>query len=174
MKWRSIISKFTQLDMKIKIISIIFVVAILFFTLPEYNKPNTKSDNLSNDIQTLKNTTEKNLSEKLSKIVGVTKAEVIITYEDDGVIEYVTEDKKTEKADSEEGKKTSVQTQVEKKPVISGDKNIIIKSRKAPAIKGVCVFYSGGSDGLTVERLYSAVKGSLGVELHKIEVVLVK
>jgi stage III sporulation protein AG len=49
-----------------------------------------------------------------------------------------------------------------------------VKNRKTPEIKGVCVFYSGEDTPTARERLYSAVKGSLGVELHKIEVVLVK
>ena len=66
---------------------------------------------------------------------------------------------------------TSTETQTERKPVYDGEKNVIPKTQYMPEIKGVCVFYSGKDDSITEDKLYRAVKGSLGVGIHKAEVI---
>ena len=57
---------------------------------------------------------------------------------------------------------------------IIGNKNIVAKTQYMPEIKGVCIFYSGIYSKKTEDKLYRAVKGALGVELHKIEVIHTK
>jgi len=168
-----LIEGFKALDKKLKIVGIIFVVAVVFVLIPTSG---TKKSQIRDDInlEAIKRETEKNLSVKLSKIIGVEKAEIVITYENDGVYEYQTDDKSSLKTENEDGKKTSHQTQLEKKTVFDGGKNTIIKTRKMPEIKGVCIFYSGENSDLIHKSLYSATKGSLGVELHKIEVINIK
>jgi stage III sporulation protein AG len=171
LKIKPLTDLFFKLDKKIRYVVVIIAAALIFFMLPDFSKPSSAS---KTTLTAVKSDSEKRLGERLSTIVGVTRAQVFITYADDGEIEYVTEDKANTKTDSEDNGKTSSQAQNEKKPVLGGDKNIIVKNRKTPDIKGVCVFYSGEDTGIVRERLYSAVKGSLGVEPHKIEVVLVK
>ena len=168
-----LIEKFKTLDKKLKIVGLIFVTAVVFVLIPTSEGKRSHLKNEVN-IESMKKETEKSLSVKLSKIVGVNKAEIVITYENDGIYEYQTDDKANLKTDSEEGKKTSHQTQIEKKTVFDGGKNTIIKSRKMPGIKGVCIFYSGENNDQTRKNLYNAAKGSLGAELHKIEVIHIK
>jgi len=167
------IKRLKKLDKKIKFVGIIFIAAIFFVLIPtSAPKKNTEKNEIS--IEDLKNKTEKELGIKLSKITGVDHAEILVTYLNDGVYEYQTDDKSSIKNDNDDEKKTSLQTQIEKKTVFDGGKNIIIKSRKMPEIKGVCVFYSGNQDEKTTERLYNATKSSLGIELYKIEVIHIK
>ena len=159
-----------KLDNKIKIVGFLFLVAIILVLMPSQVKKAPKKN--GTEVEALKTDTEKALSEKLSKISGIEKADVMITYENDGVFLYQTDDKINTKEDNDE-KKSSSQAQTERKTVFDGGKNTIIKSRKMPEIKGVCIFYSGKKDILTEKSLYNAVKGSLGVELHKIEVIYI-
>ena len=168
-----LIEGFKALDKKLKIVGIIFVAAVVFVLIPTPGaKKPQPGDNINAEV--IKKETEKNLSGKLSKIVGVEKAEIVITYENDGVYEYQTDDKSSLKTENDNDKKTSHQTQTEKKTVFDGGKNTIIKSRKMPEIKGVCIFYSGENSDRIHKSLYNAAKGSLGVELHKIEVINIK
>lgn len=166
-----IISKFSKLDIKIKIVIIIFIVGIIFILIPQNGKgaKNNQSETRINVEQV-----EKKLGENLSKLVGVKKAIVQITYENDGEIEVVTEDKLNSKTDIENGKKSSASTQIDKKPVYNSEKNIIIKERKLPTIKGVCVYFVGDNTEEVQKKLYDATKNSLGVELHKITIVEMK
>ena len=167
-----LIEKFKAVDNKIKAAGIIFLVAIIFILVP--TGKNTVSEKTNMNFEVIKKETEKELSIKLSKIVGVERAEIVITYLNDGILEYQTDDKIDMKNDKENEKKTSHQTQIEKKTVFDGGKNTIIKSRKMPEIKGVCIFYSGDENEKTIKNLYSAARGSLGLELHKIEVINIK
>ena len=167
------IDKFKALDRKIKIAGIIFIAATIFVLMPSSSPKNERVKNNS-DIEILKKETEKELNIKLSKITGVDKAEIVITYLNDGFYEYQTDDKSSIRNDDDDGKKTSLQTQIEKKTVFDGGKNTIVKSRRMPEIKGVCIFYSGNEDEKTKLNLYNAAKGSLGIELYKIEVIHVK
>jgi stage III sporulation protein AG len=171
MKIKPLADLFFKSDKKIRYAAVIIAAALIFFMLPDFGKPARQQKTAAPAVRA---DYEKKLGERLSAIVGVNRAQVFITYADDGEIEYVTEDKANTKTDGGDGGKTSSQEQNEKKPVLGGDKNIIVKNRKTPEIKGVCVFYSGEDTAAARARLYSAVKGSLGVEPHKIEVVLVK
>lgn len=166
-----IISKFNKLDNKIKIVIIIFIVGIILMLIPQNGKIQKNSQtNAQINVEKV----EKKLAENLSKLVGVKKAVVQITYENDGEIEVVTEDKLNSKTDTEAGKKASSSTQIDKKPVFNSEKNIIIKERKLPTIKGVCVYFVGENTEEVQKKLYEATKNSLGVELHKITIVEMK
>lgn len=163
-----ILNKFNKIDNKIKIIIVVFIVGILFVLIPTNSKMK-KSDMIDVKMDTAK--IEKKLSDNLSKLVGVKKAVVQITYENDGEIEVVTEERINNKTDADGNTKTSSSTQIDKKPVFNAEKNIIIKERKLPTIKGVCVYFVGENSEEVKQKLYDATKNSLGVELYKITIV---
>jgi stage III sporulation protein AG len=163
-----ILSKFNKIDNKIKIVIVVFIVGIIFILIPTNGKT-PKASKLDPQMDPAK--IEKKLGDNLSRLVGVKKAIVQITYENDGEIDVITEDRVNNKIDTEEGKKTSQSTQIDKKPVFNSEKNIIIKERKLPTIKGVCVYFVGENSIEVQNKLYEATKNSLGVELYKITIV---
>ena len=86
----------------------------------------------------------------------------------------MTEEKTMLKKSKNSNETNNTETQIDKKPVFDGNKNIVAKTQYMPEIKGVCIFYSGNYSKKTEDKLYRAVKGALGVELHKVEVIHTK
>lgn len=128
----------------------------------------------SSEIYEVREKEEKRLEKILCKVGGVKTASVLISYSNNGITEALTEEKSVLRNSKSLSEINNTETQTEKKPVFDGDKNIVSKTQYMPEIKGVCVFYSGTEDKETEDKLYRAVKGALGVELHKVEVIHTK
>ena len=180
MKFMSMFSNFFNKenteDKKIKpavFLLICGLVAILFsgfFT----SSPSKKEEKNEPQIKDIRSVEEKRLGKMLCRIDGVKDAVVLISYKNSGVTEAMTEEKNVLKKSQNSKETSNTETQLDKKPVFDGNKNIIVKTQYMPEIKGVCIFYSGINSKKTEDKLYRAVKGALGVELHKIEVIHTK
>lgn len=133
------------------------------------NKPEETEN--STQIFDVRTTEEKRLEKILAKVSGVKSVTVLISYNNNGTTEALTEEKTVLKNSKSLNEINNVETQTEKKPVFDGNKNIVAKTQYMPEVKGVCIFYSGSKDEETENKLYRAVKGALGVELHKVEVI---
>ena len=180
MKFMSVINSFfnkeNKEDKKIKpavFLLVCGVVVILFsgFFSPS---PSKKEEKNEPKIENIREKEEKRLERMLSQIDGVKDATVLISYKNSGVTEAMTEERTVLKKSQNQKETSNTETQLDKKPVFDGDKNIVAKTQYMPEIKGVCIFYSGISSKKTEDKLYRAIKGALGVELHKVEVIHTK
>ena len=153
----------------------LLIVGLIILVFPTQNsKKGLGKENTAYelDIISYRENEERRLSDIFSDIVGVEKAQVIITYSDNGYIEVLNEEKTVMKKNENISSVSEFET--EKNPVYNNDKNTVVKKRHSPTISGVCIFYKGDDNKTTRDRLFRAAKGALGTESHKIEIVLTK
>lgn len=151
-------------DNKVKWIVILFLIGSLLLFFPTSEKKQASSESDWNKINQT-NPTQKELEKLLSDFTGH-KVKVLISYADSGEVEVISE----ESTDAEASPESS-RLQTDRKPVLDNDKNIMIKKRYQPDIKGVCIFYFGAYDTSVEAALCRSAAGALGAELHTVEVV---
>ena len=130
------------------------------------------------DIEIYKNMlTSKNLEDILSKINGVGKVKVYITYSQTSqIIPMYNEDisqKDTQEADTQGGTRKVVETDTKKEIVYdekSGTKTIITQSIVSPKIEGAIITAEGGNNTNTKANIIQAVEAVTGLPTHKIQV----
>ena len=123
----------------------------------------TKTGN-SPDMEEVRKKTEKELEVFLNKIEGVSDADVMIAYRDSGSVKFG----KNIKSNSSQGGSAYDSQIVMKRS--GGEESPVRERDEMPGIKGVAVIARGRAEiAPTVER---AVKSALGVEIHKIEVIM--
>ena len=113
----------------------------------------------------------KEIEKMLLHIPGVSKAYVLISYEDDGKVEYAYDSK----GDSFKKEGGGQQETADHKMVItrqSGEEKPVVVRQISPGIKGVTVIVQGTEETALKYKVYNAVKSALGVDTHKIEVIL--
>lgn len=154
---------------KLILIAAVFTVGIFLLIFPTETKEAPVSAEGFFDIEKIRKQEEQRLEKMLSQVKGVEEATVYISYKDSGSIDVVNEEKDITKKNSDDK-----ELQTERKPVYNSNKNTVIKKITSPCINGVCVFYKGDDSKNTKENLSKAVKGALGVEIYKIEVVVLK
>ena len=103
----------------------------------------------------------------LTDITGK-KVKVLVSYADSGNVEVISEETVTQETKSATG---DMQQKRDQKPVLDANKNIQIKNKYQPRIKGVCIFYFGPYEKETEALLYKAAHGALGADLHTVEVI---
>ena len=168
MKWLSPLKKYwanSPKNLKIKLIAMLFVISILLLMFPASSKKtsNPQPKNMINQ-QSLP---IDELEALLTDITGK-KVEVMVAYADSGDVEVISEETVTKETKSVTG---DVQQKRDEKPVLDANKNVQIKNRHPPKIKGVCIFYFGPYEKETEALLYKAAHGSLGADLHTVEVI---
>ena len=177
MKFMSIFNNFlNKEDKKIKPAVFLLMCGVIVILLSGFfssSPPKTEEKN-EPQIKDFRSNEEKRLQKMLCQIEGIKDAVVLISYKNSGITEAMMEEKTIYKKNGNSNEINNTETQMDKKPVFDGDKNIVAKTQYMPEIKGVCVFYSGISDKKIEDKLYRAVKGALGVELHKVEVIHTK
>lgn len=121
--------------------------------------------------------TSKNLEDILSKINGVGKVKVYITYSQTSqIIPMYNEDisqKDTQEADTQGGTRKVVETDTKKEIVYdekSGTKTIITQSIVSPKIEGAIITAEGGNNTNTKANIIQAVEAVTGLPTHKIQV----
>ena len=132
--------------------------------LPDYNY-----DTVKTKIEEGKNI--------LSKINGVGKVKVYITYSQTSqIIPMYNEDisqKDTQEADTQGGTRKVVETDTKKEIVYdekSGTKTIITQSIVSPKIEGAIITAEGGNNTNTKANIIQAVEAVTGLPTHKIQV----
>lgn len=133
----------------------------------------TKEENNS----TSQNDIVSNLEEILSKINGVGKVKVMITYSETSktvpVYNEESTEENTEETDSEGGTRKVTQTDVKKEVVYEEDDNgkkLITQSIISPSIEGAIVTAEGAGDPTVKTNIIQAVGAVTGLATHKIQV----
>ncbi len=169
MKWFTPLKSFwtkRPKNQRIKLIVMLFILAFILLMFPQTptkKASNSQPANMMNqpDLQA------EELEALLSELTG-NKVRVMVAYADSGELEIVREETTTADTKTATGE---TQHTTDQKPVLDANKNIQIKNKHQPRIKGVCIFYFGPYERETEDLLYRAAKSSLGADLHTVEVV---
>lgn len=150
---------------KIKLILMLFILGIIFLLFPSSEKKASKTQpaNMINQ----QNLPTQELQTLLTEITG-NEVKVLVSYADSGTVEVISEETITSETKNSNG---VIQEKKDRKPVLDGNKQVQIKNKQNPRIKGVCIFYFGPYQQETEELLYRAAKGSLGADYHAVEVI---
>lgn len=164
-EYKEIINKIKE-NKKIKTVLILLFAGILLIT---FSKSPEKKEEIKStyeeEILISRKETEEQLKKLLLSIDGVKKVEVMISFSDMGIKEYY----KDETEDFNESKSKTDKKIVFKK--YEGNEIPVLKREIYPEIKGVtvvadCVLKNAD------ELIFKAVKGSLGTDSHKIEIII--
>lgn len=172
------------------IILIVTIIAINFILNDgkseeiESNDPNkrlatTQDTNTSNDVSETNEKDElvKNLENILSKINGVGRVEVMITYSETSktipVYNEESTQEDTEETDSNGGTRKITQTDTRKEVIyeeVDGNKTLITQSVISPTIEGAIITAEGASNATVKANIVQAVEAVTGIATHKIQV----
>ena len=110
----------------------------------------------------------------LSKIKGVGKVDVLITYSESSSIVPVynvnLSTSKIEEKDTSGGVRTTETENNQKDVVTNGNSEIVTKKTTMPKVEGTIIIAEGGSDANIKTNIISAVEAVTGVATHKIQV----
>jgi len=146
----------------------------------EENRVETEHTVLAEDVKN-SNTKEPNaynieqeLEDVLSKIDGVGKVKVLITYsESSQIVAMYNENKNisvTEETDSEGGVRTIESTDANKEIILDGESKPITEKVVMPKIEGAIIIAEGGGDAILKSNIVQAVSAVTGLASHKIQV----
>ena len=113
---------------------------------------------------------EERLGELVGNISGVGKVDVLVTIERSSEYSYVTENRNsTDRTDSSSQvtEKNDSQTQTVILSDSSGER-ALVRSEKAPTVKGVVIVCEGGDDPAVVQRVISAVTTALSITSDRV------
>lgn len=160
---KEILSKYIK-DKKIFNIALIFIIGFSLLLLSSVFKEDNKKVEVEENTD-LRVIEEERLKNILLSIEDVKKVEVMICFSDTGVKEYYKDE--SEDIDSE-----AVKT--DKKLVFTrsdGDEVPVLKREISPEIKGVTIV-ADCKNKSTGDLIYKAAGAALGVDVHKIEVII--
>ena len=113
----------------------------------------------------------------LSKINGVGKVKVMVTYSETSKVVPVyneeSTEENTEETDSEGGTRKVTQTDNRKEVIYeesNGNKTLITQSVVSPKIEGAIITAEGANDANTKTNIIQAVSAVTGLATHKIQV----
>ncbi len=168
------------------IILIVTVVAINYIWNSDKKSTDTTLNNASKKdtdvIQVSSNTTEDEFELKLesilSKISGVGKVKVMITYSESSTLKPIynedTSVSNTNETDSSGGTRTVSETGTQKEVVYKentdGSKEPITQSVSSPTIEGAVVVAEGAEDASVKTNIVQAIEAATGLATHKIQV----
>lgn len=172
-----------------RIENLVSFLVILVITLIVINKilkgDNKSSKNYKNEtgvelatetVSTSNNSDdlELKLEKILSKINGVGKVSVLITYSESSTLVPIynvsTSTSTVEEKDTSGGTRTT-ETQNNQKDVITdGSSNVITEKMIMPTVEGAIITAQGASDGTVKSNIISAVEAVTGIATHKIQV----
>ena len=171
------------------IILIVTIIAINFI-LNDGKQEKIESDDPNKRLATTPNTNTFDINEEpeedelaqkleniLSKINGVGRVEVMITYsETSKTIPVYNEDstqQDTEETDSNGGTRKITQTDTRKEVIyeeVDGNKTLITQSVISPTIEGAIITAEGANNATVKANIVQAVEAVTGIATHKIQV----
>lgn len=130
------------------------------------------------DTTTSENSLQTNLENILTKIAGVGKVNVLITYSESSEIvplyDETTSETSTEETDTSGGKRLTTDVNTQKQAILeensSGQKGIITQKIVSPKIEGAIITAEGGGNAGVKEQIINAVEAATGLATHKIQV----
>lgn len=166
------------------VLLIIVVIAINYiWNSDEKKENNVKQESQSNEIkqvstENIKDKTEEKLENILSKISGVGKVRVMITYSVSSSITPVYDEtskvSNTTENDDSGGTRTITQTENDKQIVYKensdGSKEPITKNTESPKMEGAIIVAEGAENIEVKTNIIEAVEAATGLATHKIQV----
>ena len=168
----------------------LFVLGLLILSLGRLltayiNEPNeflTKNDNPGQETviyeTSYKTKLEQQLAALLQQVNGVGDVNVMITLEDETLIEpafntFNTE-KNSEERDNEGGVRTVIEKQINKQAVLlrkSGDEEPMVLKKTTPRIKGILIVAEGAFSSKIKEKIIKSTATLLDIPIYKISVL---
>ena len=166
------------------VLLIIVVIAINYiWNSDEKKENNVKQETQSNEIkqvstENIKDKTEEKLENILSKISGVGKVRVMITYSVSSSVTPVYDEtskiSNTTENDDSGGTRTITQTENGKQIVYKensdGSKEPITKNTESPKMEGAIIVAEGAENIDVKTNIIEAVEAATGLATHKIQV----
>lgn len=169
---------------------IVFAVGFLFLSLAKMTEPQSRFQKI-NDVQHIGGTPDLNVSEQsyedklekqladvLKKAVDVGDVNVMITLENDEMVEpaynTINNQKNSEEKDSEGGIRSTIETQSNKQVVLlqkGGDDEPLLVKKYTPAVKGVLIVAEGASSSRIIDQITRATATVLDIPVYKIKVL---
>jgi len=178
---------------KNKVISnliVVFAIGFLFLSLSKIMSPQKQSQNITDSgntgimqvpaaaEQSYEDSLEKQLTEVLNKVNGIQDLSVMITLENDVMVEpafnTINNQKTSEEKDSEGGVRTTTETQSNREVVVlqkGGEDEPFVLKKSTPAIKGVLIVAEGASSSRMIEQITRATATVLDIPVYKIKVL---
>ena len=155
-----------------KVLCIIFILGIVLLMLPTgSNSKKTETEVLENSgFSEYKKELEENLTSIISKIKGVGKVDVMITFLDEGSTYFAKNENISYKEGENETTKTNDSTYVLKSEASSKESPLITK-KTSPEISGVLICAQGAQNPQIKNNITMAVEALLGVKSHRVEVL---
>lgn len=167
---------------------IILIVTIIIINTIWKEKPKKDEENIQNEnlaesnVTDIQNTDiEKNIKQILSKISGVGKVEVLITYsETSQVVAMYNENYKesqTEEEDTNGGVRKIQETNKDKEVIYeeeNGVKKPVTERVIMPKIEGALIVAEGANNSEVKTNIIQAVEALTGLSTHKIQVLEMK
>lgn len=126
----------------------------------------------SNEVET--NDLEKRLESILSKIDGVGKVSVLITYSESNKIVPIynlsTNKSATEETDTNGGKRVTQTEDSQKEVIKDNNSDIVTEKVVMPQIEGAIITAKGANNSNIKSNIISAVEAVTGLAVHKIQV----
>ena len=152
-------------------------------TKQEDNTSYTKlAENINNSIESNNNqfneyNLEENLEDILSKIAGVGKVKVLVTYSETSEVVAMYNEKNTsnntEETDTNGGVRKIEQTDTDKEIIYeekNGQKTPITQNVIMPKIEGAIITAEGASDPIIKTNIIQAVSAATGISTYRIQV----
>ena len=137
----------------------------------------TESETLNEKLEENKDSLISDLEDILSKINGVGKVKVMITYsETSKIVPVYNEDnteETTEEEDAQGGTRKVTQTDNKKEVIYEekdGEKMLITQSVVSPKIEGAIITAKGANNSVIKTNIIQAVEAVTGLATHKIQV----
>ena len=128
---------------------------------------NIQGNNLSNDL-------EQKLENILTKIDGVGKVSVLLTYKESSsfvpIYNVSSSMSTTQETDTSGGTRTTETENKQKDVIKDSNSNVITEKIVMPSIEGAIVTAEGAKDATIKSNIISAVEAVTGVANHKIQV----
>lgn len=151
------------------------LLLVIAIPVPDAEKNESKEELSPEEVSEREYSLEVELKEILQRISGVGRAEVFITYEDDGKIivekdESVSEELIKE-ADSSGGTRITTSARNEKATVYGNADAPYVIQELTPTIKGILVVAEGGGNMAVKKQIQETIEALFGLDSHKISIM---
>ncbi len=167
-KFKEIINKIKSIKNYEIIISLIIIAVILLIYFSVTDKKDANVDVKSSNVSSLTDGLEERLEDILSKIDGVGKTDVLITY--NSTAEQVTASTSSSNQTTTNNGTNSTTTSTTNSSPIINNKDVIVLQEKMPEIRGVIVVADGARDVKTKMQILSAVSTALDINQNTIQI----
>ncbi len=157
------ILKYTKSKKNLAVI-ILLVAGIILILMPSKtsDKKGSEKENANNNLGVYEEARLKNI---LTSVEGIKNVNVMICYQDNGVKEYYKDKSEDIESNNIRSDSKIVTTRLD------GNEIPVLRREISPEIKGVSIVADCNKKGMK-ETIYSLASKALGVDIHKIEVVI--